>query len=97
IQRKLILIGILCAIALSGIDHAIFNKIADALPQRQGIMVAGTIGSYAMKIKNVELLAISAMERISQRCSLTARRDWRSLARGSNRKEHKKATQKWRT
>jgi hypothetical protein len=66
IQCKLILVGILCAIALSGIDHAIFNKIADALPQRQGIMVAGTIGPYAMKIKNVELLAIRAMERISQ-------------------------------
>jgi uncharacterized membrane protein YqaE (UPF0057 family) len=35
IQRELILVGILCSIGLSGIDHAIFNKIADALPQGQ--------------------------------------------------------------
>src|SRR5437868_4518666 len=82
IQRELVLVGVLRSIALSGIDHAIFNKIADALPQGQGIMVAGAIGPYAMKIKNMELLTIGAVDRIAQRCSLTAR-GGSSLAPGS--------------
>ena len=56
-------------------------------------MVAWTIGAYAMKIKNMELLAITAMERISQGCSLTAGRDGSSLAPRSNRNTRKKATQ----
>jgi hypothetical protein len=60
-------------------------------------MVARTIGPYAMKVKNMELLAIAAMERISQGCSLLARSGGSSLAPGSNRNTRKKATQKWRT
>jgi hypothetical protein len=91
------LIGVLRSIRLSGIDHAIFNKTADALPQGQGIMVAWTIGPYAMKIKNVELLAITAVERISQRCGLPIRSGRRSLAPRSVRTVRKKATQKHRT
>src|SRR5437868_9667501 len=97
IQRELVLVGVLRSIALSSIDHAIFNKIADALPQGQGIMVAWTIGPYAMKIKNVELLAITAVERISQRCGLPIRSGRRSLAPRSVRTVRKKATQKHRT
>jgi hypothetical protein len=57
-------------------------------------MVAGTIGAYAMKVKNMKLLAITAMERISQGRSLTAGSGGSSLAPGSNRNTRKKATQK---
>jgi len=42
-------------------------------------MVAWPIGTYAMKIKNMKLLAIRAAERIGKRCGLLARRSRRSL------------------
>ncbi|HEX3093403.1 MAG TPA: hypothetical protein VHW72_12310 [Candidatus Angelobacter sp.] len=67
------------------------------MPQSQGIMIAWTIGPYAMKIKNVELLAITALERISQGCGLTTGSSGSSLPPGSKRNTRKKATQKWRT
>src|SRR5689334_1550606 len=96
LQRELILVGILCSILLSGKADAIFNKLADALPQGQGVMIAWTIGPYAMKIKNMELLAVTTMERISQGCSLAARSGGSGLAPGSKWNTRKKASQKQR-
>jgi hypothetical protein len=59
-------------------------------------MIAWTIGPYAMKIKNMELLAVTTMERISQGRSLAARSGGSSLAPGSKWNTRKKANQKQR-
>jgi hypothetical protein len=49
------------------------------LAQGQRIMIIRPLGPYAMKIKNVELLAIGAVDGISQRCGLLGRRSTASL------------------
>jgi hypothetical protein len=67
IEFEFILVGIFrISVKFSGRRSAIFEKIADVFPKKPGIVVAGTIGCDAMKIKNVKLFSANALQGICQ-------------------------------
>src|ERR1035441_2053396 len=62
IELEFILISIFrVSVKFSGRRHAITEEIANAFPKKPGIVVAGAIRCNAMKIKDVELFAASAL------------------------------------